>query len=183
MPNLTLNKLEENLYDFVSGVLPPVISTSGVGYTTRFYGYAIQKDPIHIDALRRNECFITCENMHVLYRYETPDNSMEQEVELTYSIDILSKQTNFLLNDAYEQGLRLLANKNNTNYELFRNCGISHFDITRTTVKPERETSVFFCNLLLKINAVITFSNIKNIENAEKSGVEIFDKNKKVYEM
>lgn len=63
----TIKELEREIYDFVSGVLPTA-TTSGL-YKIRFVGFSQQKDPSHIDAVTRNECFIRGEGFKPLYRF------------------------------------------------------------------------------------------------------------------
>ena len=84
--SLTIKELEREIYDFVSGVLP-TITTSGL-YRVKFVGFSQQKDPSHIDATARNECFIRGEVFKPMYRFFKPNmtNAVECECEVTYSI-------------------------------------------------------------------------------------------------
>jgi hypothetical protein len=180
----TINTLEDKIYDFVGGVLPTLVDTKegGFGYTVRFKGYTLQKDPITVDLFKRNQCWITAEGSRVMYQYPIGDDgAVEQEVELTYGITLASKYTNSLLSTAGTWAFKLLAHRDG--YELFDVAGISKFAITSQHVEPYKNSSVLFVDMILRLRAVITLSDIKTRGHAKYGKVTIFDNDKKVSEI
>ena len=179
---MTINELEDMIYEFAAGVLPTLVDVKeqAFGWTVRFRGCALQKDPLHIDVLRRNECWIGLERAKTAYRYPAGDDgSVLQEMEFTYGITLESKQTNFLLNPAMYYAARMTAHREG--YPLFDEVGISQFEIVSQSVIPTNNNSVFIVNLILRLRAVINFSDIKTSEEMNSGTLTVYDKEKEVY--
>lgn len=169
---VTINEMEDLLYDYISGVLP-LVSEAGV-YTTRFYGFALQKDPIHMDAIRRNLCYIKAETFKSLYTNAFHDTTdVYHECLFTYSILIQNKQTNTLLTDAVQQALRIASHRDG--FEFFSVCGLKHLASRNFYVTTENNISVFNAELELQFTAAISVSDIKSNKDVTATGVELYN--------
>jgi hypothetical protein len=164
---LDIHDLENHIYAFLDGVLPTLVDVkeAAFGWSIRFTGYALQKAPLHIDPLRRNQCWARPERSEVVLQYPiNDDGSADQEVEFIYKITLESKQTNATLSSAATYAHKLLAHRDG--YKLFEVAGISKFEIKSHYVRAIRNTSVFFVDMILKLRAVITLSDIKICDSA-----------------
>lgn len=177
---ITIKQMEQELYTYISGVLPALVSTSGLGYTVRFEGYAVQMDPLHADAVRRNECYISARKAAPIY-YARNGEDTECEAEFEYLIIILNKQTNFILNDVMTQALRLCGSRDG--YNLLNHVGISRFRPTRTYVRNEKNNSCFVCELSLIIRALIKLTDIKEAPIGEYINIDIYNHDQHVAEI
>lgn len=169
---ITIKELEQKLYSYVAGVLPPLTSTSSLGYTVRFEGYAVQQYPLHADVIRRNECYIMARNVKPIY-YAKDGEDTVCEAELEYLITILNRQTNFILDDVMTQALRLCGSGDG--YDFLDYVGISRFRPIRTYVKDERNNSCFVCEISLIIRALIKLEGIKESPLSDRIGINIYD--------
>jgi hypothetical protein len=184
MASLTINKLEKEIYNFVDGVMPTLvdIKEGQLGWKIRFRGCSLQKDSILTDGVNHNECWVNVQRSKLIYQYPIKiDGSVEQETEFTYQITLESKQTNFLLNSAATYAAKLTAHREG--YELFNVAGVSKIEIISEFVRPQKNNSVFIINLLLKLRAVIILSDIKTYGYMNSGKVEIYESEKKVYEI
>lgn len=177
---ITIKELEQKLYSYVAGVLPPLTSTSSLGYTVRFEGYAVQKYPIHADVARRNECYVMARNGKPIY-YAKDGEAPVCEAELEYLITLLNKQTNFILDDVMTQALRLCGS--GEGYDFLNYIGVSRFRPIRTYVKDERNNSCFVCEISLIIRCLIKLEDIKESPLADNIDINIYDHDNQVAEV
>jgi hypothetical protein len=148
----------------------------------RFNGCALQKDPLHVDPLRRNQCWIDLERAKAVYQYPIDeDGSVYQEIEFTYGLTLESKQTNFLLNPAAVYAAKLTAHRDG--YDLFNVAGISKFETVSNKARAEKNNSVFTVYMILRLRAVITLTDIKTCDNFNSGNVSLYDDDKKVAEI
>lgn len=174
----SIENLEDMLYDFVKGVL------GSWADTIYFTGYCMQKDMLlGASSIVGNHVFIDYQKVESVYRWPTDDedNTVQQEMQFYYTITFESKHIFGIQNMAIHHAGRLVAHRGG--YDIFRYVGIGRFDIQSTSIKIVHNAPVHVVTILLVVNAIINFSDVKEDPASQNAKVNVYDHDKKIFEI